>query len=318
MIKRTIPAFGLTVIIIILMTTCGLTPLANQGMLLLKLSSEPLLTVKTIEPGLSMEPAYYDVYGTGPGAVFKQLGTSPLVSQPVKGPYSRHDLMRSARLYGIDFNIPDPFPVHTVAACRAYYWVQDSAGDERAKQLAQALYRGYFIDNRNVGDAEVVVKTAAELGLDGEAVAAALQDRDRAVIIGTASFGKGSVQTVLRLPNDGEITLTWSRLVAPSGYMFHGLGVRPSICTSGIKGNAQSIIDQTLNNRIKIEDMLAAWRKPDMQNQDQRTQLRNSCPSQRRRDDLELKIARRLIAQPTQFARALDLTAATHQARNPK
>jgi hypothetical protein len=74
MIKRTIPAFGLTVIIIILMTTCGLTPLANQGMLLLKLSSEPLLTVKTIEPGLSMEPAYYDVYGTGPGAVFKQLG----------------------------------------------------------------------------------------------------------------------------------------------------------------------------------------------------------------------------------------------------
>ena len=110
------------------------------------------------------------------GAVFKQLGTSPLVSQPVKGPYSRHDLMRSARLYGIDFNIPDPFPVHTVAACRAYYWVQDSAGDERAKQLAQALYRGYFIDNRNVGDAEVVVKTAAGLGLDGEAVAAALQD----------------------------------------------------------------------------------------------------------------------------------------------
>ncbi|MBT3305690.1 MAG: PDZ domain-containing protein [Alphaproteobacteria bacterium] len=164
----------------------------------------------------------------------------------------------------------------------------------------------------------VVVLVDGRSASAAEIVAAALQDRDRAVIIGTASFGKGSVQTVLRLPNDGEITLTWSRLVAPSGYMFHGLGVRPSICTSGIKGNAQSIIDQTLNNRIKIEDMLAAWRKPDMQNQDQRTQLRNSCPSQRRRDDLELKIARRLIAQPTQFARALDLTAATHQARNPK
>ncbi len=110
------------------------------------------------------------------GAVFKQLGTSPLISQPVKGPYSRHDLERSARLYDITFNVPNPFPVHTVAACRAYYWVEDSEGPELAKQLAQALYRGYFIDNRNVGDAEVVVETAARLGLDGTAVTAALKD----------------------------------------------------------------------------------------------------------------------------------------------
>jgi len=110
------------------------------------------------------------------GAVFKQLGTSPLISQPVKGPYSRHDLERSARLYDITFNVPNPFPVHTVAACRAYYWVEDSEGPELAKQLAQALYRGYFIDNRNVGDAEVVVETAARLGLDCAAVTAALKD----------------------------------------------------------------------------------------------------------------------------------------------
>ncbi len=32
-----------------------------------------------------------------------------------------------------------------------------------------------------------------------------------AVVIGTSSYGKGSVQTVNRLPNDGEITLTWSK-----------------------------------------------------------------------------------------------------------
>ena len=73
-----------------------------------------------------------------------------------------------------------------------------------------------------------------------EIVAAALQDRDRAVVIGTSSFGKGSVQTVIRLPNDGEITLTWSKLVAPSGYLLHGLGVRPAICTSG--GVQESVV----------------------------------------------------------------------------
>jgi carboxyl-terminal processing protease len=51
-----------------------------------------------------------------------------------------------------------------------------------------------------------------------EIVAAALQDAGRAVVIGSSSYGKGTVQTVLRLPNDGELTLTWARLVTPSGY----------------------------------------------------------------------------------------------------
>jgi 2-hydroxychromene-2-carboxylate isomerase len=109
------------------------------------------------------------------GAVFKQLGTSPLISQPVKGPYSRHDLMRSARLYGIPFNIPDPFPVNSLAACRAYYWLADR-DRAVARQFAQALYRGYFIDNRNVSEPEVVIAAGAALGIDPSELAAALQD----------------------------------------------------------------------------------------------------------------------------------------------
>ena len=164
----------------------------------------------------------------------------------------------------------------------------------------------------------VVVLVDGKSASAAEIVAAALQDRNRAVVIGTASFGKGSVQTVLRLPNDGEITLTWSRLVAPSGYMFHGLGIRPSICTSGFQGSAQTVIDQAMNNRTKIEDVFIAWRKPGLPDKGKRTQLRNSCPAQRRRNDLELKIAKRLILQPALYARALDLTAATHEARFKK
>jgi len=128
------------------------------------------------------------------GAVFKQLGTGPLISQPVKGPYSHHDLQRSARLYGITINIPDPFPVHTVAACRAYYWVLDNKGPELAQQFAHALYCGYFIDNRNVGDAKTVVETAMTLGLDRDAVTAALEDdaikaRLRTVVNGALNKG---------------------------------------------------------------------------------------------------------------------------------
>lgn len=66
-----------------------------------------------------------------------------------------------------------------------------------------------------------------------EVLASALQDQGRAVVVGTASYGKGTVQTVIRLPNDGEITLTWSRLITPSGYGLHALGVLPTVCADG-------------------------------------------------------------------------------------
>ena len=50
-----------------------------------------------------------------------------------------------------------------------------------------------------------------------EIVAAALQDSGRAVLIGSNSYGKGTVQTVPRLPNNGEITLTWARYLRALG-----------------------------------------------------------------------------------------------------
>ncbi|MDA1089900.1 MAG: S41 family peptidase [Proteobacteria bacterium] len=168
----------------------------------------------------------------------------------------------------------------------------------------------------------VVVLVDGKSASAAEIVAAALQDRDRAVVIGTASFGKGSVQTVLRLPNDGEITLTWSRLVAPSGYIFHGLGIRPAICTSNAKDSAQDtdmdkaseIIRQVLNNRSNTQDTLMAWRKPGRQDETNRARLRESCPSQPRRNQLEARVASQLINDPALFARTLNLTAAPHQA----
>ena len=53
-------------------------------------------------------------------------------------------------LHGIAFNIPDPFPVNT-AACRAFYWLADQ-DPSRAHDLAQTLYRGYFVDNRDLSN----------------------------------------------------------------------------------------------------------------------------------------------------------------------
>jgi carboxyl-terminal processing protease len=62
-----------------------------------------------------------------------------------------------------------------------------------------------------------------------EIVAGALQDRNRAILVGTTTFGKGSVQTVIPLQGgrDGALRLTTARYYTPSGRSIQGAGVEP-------------------------------------------------------------------------------------------
>jgi len=62
-----------------------------------------------------------------------------------------------------------------------------------------------------------------------EIVAGALQDHRRAIVIGTKSFGKGSVQTVMPLRGEGAMRLTTARYYTPSGRSIQSLGVSPDI-----------------------------------------------------------------------------------------
>jgi carboxyl-terminal processing protease len=62
-----------------------------------------------------------------------------------------------------------------------------------------------------------------------EIVAGALQDHHRAVLLGTRSFGKGSVQTVIPLPGSGAMRLTTARYYTPSGRSIQGLGISPDV-----------------------------------------------------------------------------------------
>lgn len=149
-----------------------------------------------------------------------------------------------------------------------------------------------------------------------EIVAAALQDRDRAVVIGTSSYGKGSVQTVIRLPNDGEITLTWSKFVAPSGYILHGLGVVPTVCTSGETDmkNVAGIIERSLEGDKAVKTV--SWRRRALLGDVERQTLRDGCPAETRSGALDLEVAKRLILNHRMHARALRMTTATAQATN--
>ena len=62
-----------------------------------------------------------------------------------------------------------------------------------------------------------------------EIVAGALQDHNRAIIVGTRSFGKGSVQTIMPLQGDGAMRLTTARYYTPSGRSIQSLGVSPDV-----------------------------------------------------------------------------------------
>jgi carboxyl-terminal processing protease len=70
-----------------------------------------------------------------------------------------------------------------------------------------------------------------------EIVAGALQDRGRATIVGMASFGKGSVQTVIPLRNgrDGALRLTTSKYYTPAGRSIQGSGIEPDVEISAVR-----------------------------------------------------------------------------------
>lgn len=172
----------------------------------------------------------------------------------------------------------------------------EAGGDDLADGLPMAV----LVDGKSASASEIV--------------AAALQDQGRAVIVGTSSFGKGTVQTVIRLPNDGEITLTWSRFIAPSGYALHGLGVRPVICTSGHEGPPAAAIEKFSSTQADTRAVHISWRRTLIGEKELRKTLRRTCQSQRRKSDADRNIARMLLTDGSLYARAIEMTSSESQA----
>jgi carboxyl-terminal processing protease len=136
-----------------------------------------------------------------------------------------------------------------------------------------------------------------------EIVASTLQDSGRAVVIGTSSYGKGTVQTVLDLMNEGELTVTWAKLITPEGYVLHEHGVVPTVCTAGISGD-QASVQQAVMHGTTAGSGPAARPRAALDEQGWR-QLRDACPAERVDRDADVKIAEELLRDPALYERAL-------------
>ncbi len=83
-----------------------------------------------------------------------------------------------------------------------------------------------------------------------EIVAGALKDHKRAIILGESSYGKGSVQSIIRLKNDGAIRLTVSKYYLPSGDSISEVGVNPDIFVS--ESSDEFRIDTNTDNQLEF------------------------------------------------------------------
>ena len=187
-------------------------------------------------------------------------------------------------------------PAGTIVQTRGRHPLSNQSYDAAEGGPGEGLPAVVLVDGKSASAAEIL--------------AGALEDAGRAVIIGTNTYGKGTVQTVLHLPNDGEITLTWSRFFTPSGYALHGLGVLPTLCTAQSDQSAVTPAPgDYLAHAAAVPHDLADWRRVRVDDNGSRAQLRDLCPAAARMDkDADLALAEKILSQPQLYQRALALS----------
>ncbi|MFD2207785.1 S41 family peptidase [Kiloniella antarctica] len=180
--------------------------------------------------------------------------------------------------------------------------------------------RGRHPDSQNDSSADsqdiakglpIIVLINSNSASSSEILTAGLQDSGRAIVIGSNSFGKGTVQRLKDLPNGAEMRVTWARFHAPSGYAIHKRGIIPDICTT--MGNAQTVEDiiSLLKSGILpiADDVRSA--SPALDDEIALDNIKATCPQSNTTSELEKDIAEYLLASPALFDLAKGRTTPT-------
>lgn len=115
-------------------------------------------------------------------------------------------------------------------------------------RFTRSAGRGDILDG-----AELVVLVNSGSASASEIVAGALQDHNRATIVGTNTFGKGLVQTVMPLSKGRAIKLTTSRYYTPSGDSIHEIGITPDVFVDDTPGFPDLSLSGVLNREADLQ-----------------------------------------------------------------
>lgn len=99
----------------------------------------------------------------------------------------------------------------------------------------------------------IVVLVDSNTASAAEVLAGSLQEQSRAIIVGTETFGKGTTQQLLDLPNGSVLAITNAVIYLPSGKSFIGRGVFPDFCVNNEKTNDNCERQDRVNNEEDIE-----------------------------------------------------------------
>jgi len=116
---------------------------------------------------------------------------------------------------------------------------------------------------RPIIDLPIVVLINEGSASGSEIMAGALQDHKRAIILGTKSFGKGSVQTVIPLSDGSALRLTTSKYFTPSGKQIHGKGIMPDIVAEEGRIELAAVLEPKTQKSEEIFEEIENKEKPE-------------------------------------------------------
>jgi carboxyl-terminal processing protease len=131
-----------------------------------------------------------------------------------------------------------------------------------------------------------------------EIVAGALQDQRRAILLGAKTFGKGSVQTVMRLGDKGAMKLTTARYYTPSGRSIQALGIEPDILVEErkIAAEDEGETGRPLRSEADLRGSLSNELSDDERKQLEEERARHEATARLRQDDFQMAYALDLLA----------------------
>lgn len=155
------------------------------------------------------------------------------------------------------------------------------------------------------GGVPLVILVDGNTGSGSEILAASLQDSGRAIVVGQTSFGLGTIQTVLRLHNRGELAITWTEVQTNGGYWLNNRGVLPTVCTGSDKTVSTILTALRAGDGILDRSTRTQWIDP--KDEAALAAHRALCPPRSDGEDISLEVAKAILEEPGLYERILKL-----------